>query len=187
MVTRHGAGKSHGRAVGGAGAAVAEGHQGGEAARLASTPVDRRHTVPGPNRCSMAGYPGRIRTVEPGLRPIPPAAAGRHLAPDPRPKPPHPSTTGAPAFTPSPRARTATGPSPSNFPRTAPTPSVTSPPAATGSTTTPPTTRTAPTAASTPDARGLGHPRDQPMTTGPGLKASRRLRSRLSVSGRRAT
>lgn len=87
MITVHGSGRSHGRAVGNAGAVVAEGDEGGAAARLASAAADRRHTVPGPDRCSVAGRARRVRAVRPGLRPVPKVAAGRHLAPHPRPVP----------------------------------------------------------------------------------------------------
>ncbi|MEV7915660.1 transposase, partial [Streptomyces fimicarius] len=45
MITVHGSGRSHGRAVGGAGAVVAEGCQVGAAALLASAAADRRRTV----------------------------------------------------------------------------------------------------------------------------------------------
>ncbi|MET8573117.1 hypothetical protein, partial [Streptomyces sp. NPDC004783] len=40
MITGHGSGRSHGRAVGGAGAVVAEGHEDGAAAGLASAAAD---------------------------------------------------------------------------------------------------------------------------------------------------
>jgi hypothetical protein len=87
MITVHGLGRCHGRAGGGAGATVAEGDEGGTAARPASPAADRRHTVPSPDRSSVAGRPRRVRTVEPDLRPVPPVAAQRHLAPDPYPSP----------------------------------------------------------------------------------------------------
>ncbi len=87
MITAHGAGESHRRAMGSAGAVVAEGDEGGSAARLASPAADRRHTVPGPNWCAVAGRARRVRAVGPGLRPVPSVAAERHLAPDHHPAP----------------------------------------------------------------------------------------------------
>lgn len=87
MVTVHGARRSHGRAVGGAGAVVAEGVDGRAAVGLASAAADRRHTVQGPDGSPVAGRPRRVRTVEPGPRPVPPVAAQRHLASDPHPAP----------------------------------------------------------------------------------------------------
>lgn len=69
--------------MGGAGASSPPGGEDGTAARLAPAPTDRRHTVPGPDRCSVAGCPRRVRPVGPGLRPTPPMAAERHLASDP--------------------------------------------------------------------------------------------------------
>ncbi len=49
-----------------AGAAAAEAFQDGAAAYPAQAAVDRRHAVPGPGRCSVAGRPRRVRTVEAG-------------------------------------------------------------------------------------------------------------------------
>ncbi|WP_433446248.1 transposase [Streptomyces sp. CA-142005] len=48
MIVVHGAGRSHGRTVGGAGAVVVQGSEGGTAAHLAPAAADRPHTVPGP-------------------------------------------------------------------------------------------------------------------------------------------
>lgn len=67
MITDHGAERSHGRTVDGAGAVVAEGGEGGTAARLASATVDRRHTVSDPDRCAVAGRACRVRAVGPDL------------------------------------------------------------------------------------------------------------------------
>jgi hypothetical protein len=64
MISVHGSGRSHGRTVGRAGAVVAEGHEGRAATHLASAAVDRRHTVPGPNRCSVVET-GRPAVMEP--------------------------------------------------------------------------------------------------------------------------
>ncbi len=95
MITVHGSGRSHGRAVGSAGDVVVEGCQVGEAALLTSAAADRRHTIPGPDRCVVAGRPRRLRAMGPNLRPVPPVAAERDLAPDPHPSPDRADVKGA--------------------------------------------------------------------------------------------
>lgn len=87
MIVVHGTGISHGCTVGGVGAVVAQGSEGGTTAHLAPAAADRRHAVPGPDRCSVVGRACRVRAVGPDLRRVPPMAAGRHLAPDPHPAP----------------------------------------------------------------------------------------------------
>ncbi|SCD71042.1 hypothetical protein GA0115241_10581, partial [Streptomyces sp. DpondAA-D4] len=62
-----------------------EGHKGGSAARPAPAAAHRRHTVPDPNWCSVAGRSRRVRALESGPRPRPSMAAERHLAPHPHP------------------------------------------------------------------------------------------------------
>ncbi|GCE01054.1 hypothetical protein EHYA_08793 [Embleya hyalina] len=85
LVNDHGSwvGRSHGRAMGNAGAVVAEGGESGAAARPASVAADRRHTVPGPDRGSAAGCTRRVRAAGPGPRPVPPPAVERRPAPYP--------------------------------------------------------------------------------------------------------
>lgn len=68
--------------MGGAGTAVARGEEAGAAADMDAAAVDRRHPVPGAYRHPLAGPARRVRSVGAGVRPVPPLAAGRHLAAD---------------------------------------------------------------------------------------------------------
>ena len=58
MILGCGAWRSDGRAVGGAGAAAAEGQETWPAADMDPAAADRRHTVADPDRDAVAGYPG---------------------------------------------------------------------------------------------------------------------------------
>jgi transposase len=68
--------------MGRAGAAVAEGQKALPATDMDPAAADRRHTVPGSYRHPVAGHARRVRAVGPGVRPVPPVAAGWHLASD---------------------------------------------------------------------------------------------------------
>jgi len=82
MILIRGARRSDGCAVGGAGAAVAEGQEAGPAGDMDPATTDRRHTVADPNRDAVAGCSGAVRALGPGVRPVPPLAARRYLAAD---------------------------------------------------------------------------------------------------------
>lgn len=82
MILVRGTWRSDRRAMGGAGVAVAEGQQARTAVNVGQAAADQRHTVPGPHRDSVAGPARRVRAVGPSVRPVPPLAAGRHLASD---------------------------------------------------------------------------------------------------------
>lgn len=60
MITVHGAGRSHGRTVGGVRAVAAEGDEGGAITYLVPAAVDRRYTVPGSNGRSACPASGRV-------------------------------------------------------------------------------------------------------------------------------
>ena len=49
--------------MGGAGAVVAEGQEARPPADVGPATADRRHTVPGPHRCPVAGHARRVRTL----------------------------------------------------------------------------------------------------------------------------
>lgn len=82
MISLHDAWGSDGCAVGPAGAVAAQGQKAGSAYDVDSAAADRRHTVADPNRDTMAGRPGLVWALGPGVRPLPPMAAERHLETD---------------------------------------------------------------------------------------------------------
>jgi len=77
-----GASRSERRTVGSAETAVAQGQEARQAADMAPAAADRRHTVPGPHRHPPTGRSQGACALGPGVRPVPPLAAKRHLAAD---------------------------------------------------------------------------------------------------------
>jgi hypothetical protein len=80
MVCREG---SDGPAEGSAGAVAARGEEGGQAADVDTSAADRRDTVADPSGHAVGGRSRAVRPVGPGLRPVPPVAARRHLGANP--------------------------------------------------------------------------------------------------------
>lgn len=63
MISVRGAWRSDGRAVGGVGAAVAEGHEAWPTNDMDQAAAGRRHSLPGPDRHPVAGHARQVQAV----------------------------------------------------------------------------------------------------------------------------
>lgn len=79
MISFRGTRRSDGRTVDVPGAVVASRQEAGSAADMDPAAADRRHTVADPDWDAVAGCAGAVRDLGPGVRPVPPLAAGRQL------------------------------------------------------------------------------------------------------------